>query len=130
MSLESTVKDVLQGQYGFELAGFSKAVRSIMKDECGMTWPVGFIPDAYEVLKTHDGRLNELRIYEIEDTNPISQVKLRKLVDLWWFLDATMDRDFRVFVLDRYGLNERELPIMEYAYSMLPKPGSSNKTDG
>lgn len=74
---------------------------------------LGFIPDAYEF--TDD----EIRLYEIEDTNKLSAVKLEKLCNLWFTLDA-LDPDvtLRIFVCDRYGHNMHEIDLFNYWYAI------------
>jgi hypothetical protein len=71
------------------------------------------LPDAYQV----DLEKREILIYEIEDSSLLTFEKLCKITDLnEWILSSTYqdgERQWclRLFVVDRYGLNEREIPL-------------------
>ena len=73
-----------------------------------------FLPDAF--LISHKAR--EVRVYEIEDSHPISAKKLADLIDFYFSLDA-ISWQFRVFVTDRYGQSARELSLLGYYAAQL-----------
>jgi hypothetical protein len=50
---------------------------------------------------------------EIEDSNPLSEEKLFRYCELYDALDYCDCGGLRLFVFDRYGLNERELDLCE-----------------
>lgn len=68
-----------------------------------------FVPDAY----AFDGMT--VSIYEVEDTSPISRSKLEKIVDLWFLLDYA-GVELKLFVLDRYATEAKEVPLFPYFY--------------
>jgi hypothetical protein len=63
-------------------------------------------PDGY----VFDESLREVIVYEIEDEHPLTIEKLEWLVDLFWGLDENY-WTLRLIVLDRYGLNRREIDL-------------------
>jgi hypothetical protein len=73
-----------------------------------------FIPDGYLI----DEQKREVIVYEVEDTHPCPPKKLMELAYFRFFLD-TYDWEFRAIVLDRYGQNPRELPLVAYYYTNL-----------
>jgi hypothetical protein len=80
------------------------------------------IPDAYVV----DKDKSALYLFEIEDTNPISAAKLRKLSEIWFRLDS-IDWEMRVFLIDRYMTCWRSLPLADVWYALKwPDPSKSD----
>jgi hypothetical protein len=75
---------------------------------------IGFIPDGWFV--ENIGGASDVALcftcVEIEDGNPMSNDKLWLYSDLCFALDS-YGCELRLFVFDRYGLNERELPLPE-----------------
>jgi hypothetical protein len=81
----------------------SACIASSIKD---LTRDLTFIPDAYRILVEE----NEIHLFEIEDTHPLSIDKLRMLTRCWLGFQehgVTM----RIFVSDRYGSLIRELDL-------------------
>ena len=82
----------------------------------------GLVPDGWFV--EHGGTYGEndefsfsmVTCIEVEDSNSLSLDKLRRYRDLWWALDEH-NHELRLFVFDRYGLNQRELNIYEMFYA-------------
>ena len=64
------------------------------------------IPDAYLI----DDPKKTAYLFEIEDTNPLTADKLRKLSEIWWRLDC-IGWELRVFLIDRYLTCWRALPL-------------------
>lgn len=105
--------------------GFAKAVRELWielhadedPDEC--TEPVRhpFLPDAYRI----DREAQEILVYEVEDTCPISPEKLLRLAYWWFQWDADDEHEWlpRVFVVDRYGNVGTEIDLMAAYYAGL-----------
>jgi hypothetical protein len=90
--------------------GFSKAVRAVEPGEIG---PLGFIPDGWRVDNftwADDSPGSVFTAIEIEDSHPLSREKLWLYCDLWDSLEY-FGSYLRLFVFDRYGLNERELEL-------------------
>jgi hypothetical protein len=75
-----------------------------------MKWTISFIPDLYCI----DRNEREVRLFEIEDTSPLTDIKLAKLIDFWWFMDNE-SWDVKCFVFDRYGHNQREINLQDGA---------------
>lgn len=71
------------------------------------------IPDAHLI----DQIKRTVYLFEIEDTNPLSANKLRKLSLIWFRLDA-IDWEMRVFLIDRYLTCWRALPLADVWYSL------------
>ena len=96
-------------------------------EECEELWRdclvPGFYPDLYEI--DHENRM--IRIFEIEDTHPLKDAKLRRLV-LWWFsVDNNLEFDVELRVYDRYGMNERKLSLPNLYFELFlgAPPGSA-----
>ena len=84
------------------------------------------IPDAYVVDKDR----SIAYLFEIEDTNPISAVKLRKLSEIWFRLDS-IDWEMRVFLIDRYMTCWRSLALADVWYALKwPDPSKSDAQRG
>lgn len=78
------------------------------------------IPDGYLI----DIAKKTAYLFEIEDTNPLSANKLRKLSEIWWRLDS-IGWEMRVFLIDRYLTCWRSLPLAEVWHSLeYPHPGA------
>jgi hypothetical protein len=75
-----------------------------------MEWRITFIPDLYSI----DVKAREVRLFEIEDTSPLTDRKIAKLIDFWWFMDNE-SWDVKCFVFDRYGHNHREINLQDGA---------------
>jgi hypothetical protein len=71
------------------------------------------IPDGYII----DRQNQTVYFFEIEDTNPISTDKLRKLSQIWFYLDC-IQWDLKVFLIDRYLSNWRALPLSQIYFSL------------
>jgi hypothetical protein len=72
------------------------------------------IPDAWSyVPHDTDEFPGTFTLYEIEDANPLSPQKLKDYADFYFVCDY-YDLDIRLMVYDRYGENEREIPLYEY----------------
>lgn len=81
-----------------------------------------FQPDLCEI----DTGKGEITIYEIEDTHPLTEHKLRDVLSWWFAIDDDMGWSARLIVTDRYGLTERELPLSNlYFEVMLGAPSDS-----
>lgn len=78
------------------------------------------IPDAYLI----DKAIKAIYIFEIEDTNPLSADKLRKMSEIWFRLDS-IDWEMRVFLVDRYLTAWRSLPMATVWHTLefpMPEP--------
>jgi len=71
------------------------------------------IPDAYLI----DTDFNVVYLFEIEDTNPLSADKLRKLSEIWFRLDC-IEWEMRVFLIDRYLSIWRSLPLADVWHAL------------
>lgn len=82
------------------------------------------IPDAYLI----DESARTAYLFEIEDTNPLSADKLRKLSEIWWRLDC-IGWELRVFLIDRYLTCWRSLPLADVWYTLeSPYPEAASTT--
>jgi len=71
------------------------------------------IPDAYLI----DQQAKTAYLFEVEDTNPLSADKLRKLSEIWWRLDS-IGWEMRVFLIDRYLTCWRSLSLVDVWHSL------------
>ena len=82
-----------------------------------------FSPDLWRVIykSSHGTEWHgwKFQVVEIEDTNAISDDKVKKLIEWWWFMDCTSLFHFEVWTCDRYGRNLIQLPLTEYFYQDL-----------
>ncbi|RYZ20060.1 MAG: hypothetical protein EOO16_17970 [Chitinophagaceae bacterium] len=82
------------------------------------------IPDAYLI----DKSACTVYLFEIEDTNPLTADKIRKLSEIWFRLDS-IDWEMRVFLVDRYLTSWRSLPMAEVWHTLefpMPKQGTGS----
>lgn len=79
-----------------------KEVMEMYEDEL----PPDIRPDLYEI----DEADKLIRLFEIEDTHPLSDSKLHKLAFWWWSLDS-YGFELELFVTDRYGHNLRKIDL-------------------
>lgn len=101
--------------------GFARAMRTLLSELEGASdvvdgmWPYDrprFIPDAFSI----DRRRRRVLAYEIEDTHPISILKLRRMIMFNFWLDTHYWR-LRVLIANRYGKITNEIDPMEYFYA-------------
>jgi len=102
------------------IKGFAQEVRKIAAEydaeidaEEWKSLRPSFIPDAYLIDKDRF----EVIMYEIEDTHMLKMEKMHKIVDLFLYLDSFFWR-LKLIVTDRYGENQRELPIFDWSMSL------------
>jgi hypothetical protein len=74
-------------------------------------WRPSFVPDLWYV----DAEKRVVHIFEIEDTSPLTSIKLSKLVDFWWSMDNEC-WDVQCTVFDRYGLQPRRINLQRAAF--------------
>src|SRR5437868_6421930 len=79
------------------------------------TYKPHFMPDLFEI----DEPTHEFRLYEIEDTHPLTDHKLYEVVEWWCTIDDQTSWNVRLFVTDRYGLSEREIALPDIYFQML-----------
>jgi hypothetical protein len=85
-------------------------------------WKPNFIPDLWRI----DEKQSTIYLYEVEDTNPISNAKLAKLNEYWW----AVDNDYwsiKLVVFDRYGLNPREINLEDFSFRAIEVNVRDNK---
>lgn len=105
-TLEQLVLCQLQRRFPtMQKGGFTKALKSSF----GYEKPFAFIPDGWFVERYEDGR-DEITCIEVEDTSTLSVEKLRAYCDLWEMFD-NLCVSLRLIVLDRYGMNERDIDL-------------------
>jgi hypothetical protein len=98
--------------------GFHTAVREACGSE--LAKPIGFTPDGWFVEGDHiNGEERDepatFTCIEIENRHLLSREKLWRYCDLAVLLDFC-SHNLRLFVFDRYGLNERELNLLRLFY--------------
>lgn len=81
------------------------------------------IPDAYLV----DPKKRIVFLFEVEDTNPISPTKLRKLSEIWFRLDS-VGWEMRVFLIDRYMHHWSVLPLSKVWHTLEHEDASKRGT--
>lgn len=77
------------------------------------------IPDAYLI----DHKRKTVFLFEVEDTNPITPNKLRKLSEIWFCLDS-LGWEMRVFLIDRYMHHWSVLPLSKVWHALEYEDGS------
>jgi len=75
-----------------------------------------FLPDAYEINK--DDR--SIVMYEIENTNRLSDLKLRKIAWCWFSLDCE-DIELSLVITNRFGTGEHTMDLSDIYYKNLGK---------
>jgi len=80
------------------------------------------IPDGYII----DEKEHKITVFEVEDSNLLTAYKIDCIVELWSMLDCESWK-FEAKVTDRYGMNEKTLPLMHYYYSSLKKDSDKRK---
>jgi hypothetical protein len=97
--------------------GFSRFFRKLADDYSFMLGPEEYtrrIPDAWAYTPHHDTEIpGTLYLFEVEDSNPLSVEKLREYSELYFVCDF-YDLELKLFVFDRYGEQQREIPLLEY----------------
>jgi len=83
------------------------------------------IPDAYLI----DHEKKTAFLFEVEDTNPISADKLRKLSEIWFFLDS-INWEVRVFLIDRYMHHWSVLPLSKVWHTLEFEDASKRHPNG
>jgi hypothetical protein len=104
---------------GLQRTGFMEASKNIIKrkmndhESCEDFWKHihKFVPDGYTVDDAND----VICIYEIEDTHPLTKRKITDMAFFWFMFDCS-EVEVRLFVVDRYGMNIRELSLKDYYY--------------
>lgn len=81
------------------------------------------IPDGYVI----DQKTQTVYVFEIEDTNPLTMNKLRKLAQIWFYLDCVY-WDLKLLVIDRYLTCWRSLPLDHFYFSLVFPDPRKNKT--
>jgi hypothetical protein len=86
--------------------------KAIMEDFEGV-FPPNIIPDLFEI----DRENKTIRLFEIEDTHPLTNEKLMTLVEWWWALD-NYDFELELYVTDRYGFNIRKFDLIALCFHL------------
>ena len=87
-------------------------------------FPPRIIPDLFEI----DRDKKVIRLFEIEDTHPLTNEKLELLVEWWGALDFH-SIELELFVTDRYGFNIRKLDLAAVCFHLkLNLPPNSKET--
>lgn len=101
--------------------GFRQAVRELWAELADPELDDGppqmpFLPDAYRI----DRESEELILYEVEDSNPISPQKLAALGEFWFDWDCEGQHDWlpRLVTVDRYGRETGEIDMMGLYYAI------------
>jgi len=97
--------------------GFRRAMRNLWSElgDIDEMLPIDFVPDAYRI----DREAEEILIYEVEFSHPVTEHKLRQYGMLWFDWDAEGQHEWlpRLFIIDRLG--QREIPMRELYYRVL-----------
>jgi hypothetical protein len=96
------------------IGGFSKELGNAIQETNGkcdraemraLLTRYRIIPDAYLI----DRSAKVVYLFEIEDSNPLTADKLRKISEIWFRLDS-IGWDMRIFLVDRYSVGPAKLP--------------------
>jgi hypothetical protein len=74
-------------------------------------FPPKIIPDLFEI----DADNKIIRLFEIEDTHPLTNEKLEILIEWWSALDG-YGIGLDLFVTDRYGFNIRKIDLAAHCF--------------
>ena len=80
----------------------------------GVKDSIKFIPDAYSL----DPKNRVVTVFEVENTNPLSDEKLGRLIQAWFVLDS-ISWDLLVMTCDRWGNETGLVPLMDGYYAQL-----------
>ena len=122
MKLEAVAIRAIQARHPeAKTKGFRRELRQIAEadgwEELGDEARI--IPDAFAIFPDRQ----RIELFEVEDSHPITPRKMQKLVDLWFHVDCEM-WELILFVTDRYGLNEREIALVDYYYQRFVDMGA------
>jgi hypothetical protein len=116
--------------------GFARSVRALAEEidaDIDELAPGRFLPDAYKI----DRAAEQLLLYEVVDTNPLSTTKLEALAWFWFQWDADDFHDWlpRLFIVNRHGKVTEEINLCAAYYAFLPDwaardPVSPTSQDG
>ncbi|WP_324807258.1 hypothetical protein SH584_11590 [Sphingomonas sp. LY29] len=100
---EELIRELIDSDPRMCRNGFARSMKPLFERE-GIypeNVPLGeFIPDAYLL----DEEAKEIRIYEVEVTNALSNFKIQSLGMFWFYMDCEMTKWMpRLYVVDRYG---------------------------
>ena len=70
------------------------------------------------VLYSIDEELRLVTLYEIEDTSPLTDAKLRHIASWAFHIDSLFESDVKLIVTDRYGMNQREISLFDAWYAI------------
>jgi hypothetical protein len=77
-------------------------------------FPPKIIPDLFEI----DSENNIVRLFEIEDTHPLTNEKLEILFGWWSALDFH-NVNLELYVTDRYGFNIRKIDLAALCFDQM-----------
>lgn len=103
--------------HGGSIKGFSKALVKTFGDDELEGYRPEFIPDAWKFHDHGDGSPPSVILLEVQTTNPISEAKMSKIVNLWHTLDS-IGSSLTLLVVDR-TLQFREVDVLGHYYSFL-----------
>ena len=87
-------------------------------------FPPKIIPDLFEI----DRESKIIRLFEIEDTHPLTNEKLELLIEWWSALDG-YSIGLELFVADRYGFNIRKIDLAAHCFDQkFDLPPNSEQT--
>jgi hypothetical protein len=111
-SFPQTLKRALIAEHACDITEAERKDHAELMEWCwNNKWRPSFVPDLWYVDPTN----RDIYIFEIEDTSPLTSLKLSKLVDFWWSMDNE-GWDVHVFVFDRYGLQPRRINLQRAAF--------------
>lgn len=126
-TLQELAIQQLEQEYGkLEREGFIKSMRSIIAKQENIAYRAmngefpTVVPDAYKIINTIEEGFTDVVIFEIEDTNPLSEKKLYDLAMLWCELDFHNIRLW-CMVFDRYGQNGRPIELQWFYNKFIQK---------
>lgn len=111
-SFPQTLKRALIAEAALGITEGERAAHRELMEWCWENlWRPSFVPDLWYV----DAENRDIHIFEIEDTSPLTPVKLSKLVGFWWSMDNEC-WDVNCTVFDRYGLQPRGINLQRAAF--------------
>ena len=131
---ELVIRMLVNSHPAMQRNGFSRSVKDLLislgadADYRDDFPPCRFVPDAYRI----DHEAQDILIYEVEDTNPISPRKLEELAEYWFWWESEGQHDWmpRLFVVDRYGASRLEIDLQQVWYACLDNHRSDVRVAG
>ena len=117
---ELMVDSLIMEDPGIQKCGFPNFLRKIFKGNTlnmvfmqNRNQTLGFRPDAFKI----DNEQQEIFLYEVEDSHPLTIRKIAIIINLFWILDD-IGWDLHLLLIDRYTFDEKEVDLRTWSPPM------------